>query len=230
MARTEEAAGERQEKERFRELSGFTAGIAHEIKNPLNSLALLCEMMEKNAPDVLAGDAALGRIEVQKISRILDRFSAVLRPLDLRLETIEADAVIGDAVEAASPAAVSKGIPIRREPGSGPRLRADRGLLAQALFNIVRNGLEASADGEIVIRAEKNKAGVLISVEDSGPGIPAADRDRIFEPFFSTKADGLGVGLFLARKIVEAHGGRISAADRKSGGSVFRIELPGEKG
>ncbi len=230
LARTEEAAGERQEKERFRELSGFTAGIAHEIKNPLNSLALLCEMMEKNAPHALAGDAALGRIEVQKISRILDRFSAVLRPLDLRLETIEADAVIGDAVEAASPAAVSKGIPVRWEPGPGRRLRADRGLLAQALFNVVRNGLEASAGGEIVIRAEKNKAGVLISVEDSGPGIPAADRDRIFEPFFSTKADGLGVGLFLARKIVEAHGGRISAADRKSGGSVFRIELPGEKG
>lgn len=229
LAWTEEAAAERQEKERFRELSGFTAGIAHEIKNPLNSLSLLCELMEKKAPEDLAGEAALGRMEVQKISRILDQFSAALRPVDLRMEAVEVTAVIGDAVEAAAAAAAAKGVSIRWEPGPGPVIRADRGLLAQALFNVVRNGLDAAGNGEIGIRVDRKKGGVLISVEDRGPGIPAGDLERVFEPFFSTKSGGLGVGLFLARKIVEAHGGRISAAGREGGGTVFRTELPGEK-
>lgn len=230
LARAGEAAAEREEKEKFRELSGFTAGIAHEIKNPLNSLALLCALLEKKAPEELAGDAALGRMEVQKIGRILDQFSAALHPVDLRLETVDVAAVVGDAVEAAASASASAGTSIRWDLGPGPIVRADRGLLAQALFNIIRNGLEAAAaGGGIGIRVERMKGGARISIEDSGPGIPAGDLERVFEPFYSTKSDGLGVGLFLTRKIVEAHGGRVYAVGRQGGGTVFHIELPGEK-
>lgn len=232
LTRAGEAAAEREEKEKFRELSGFTAGIAHEIKNPLNSLALLCEMVEKKAPEGLAADAVLGRMEVQKIGRILDQFSAALRPVDLRLESVDVAAVVGDAVEAASAstASASAGTSILWDRGPGPIVRADRGLLAQALFNVIRNGLEAAAaGGGIEIRVERTRSGVLISVEDSGPGIPAGDLERVFEPFYSTKSDGLGVGLFLTRKIVEAHGGRIKAGGRQGGGTIFHIELPGEK-
>ncbi len=229
LARAAEAEAERKEKERYRELSGFTAGVAHEIKNPLNSLVLLCEMMEKKAPENLAGEAALGRAEVQKIARILDQFSSALRPVDLRLETIAASAAVIDAIEALRPAAEARGVPLRRRPGSEPSLRADRGLLAQAIFNILRNGLEASESGEVSVQVDKKKSLAVILIEDTGPGIPEENRERIFEPFFSTKADGLGVGLFLARKIIEAHGGRISASAREAGGTVFRVELPGEK-
>jgi signal transduction histidine kinase len=231
LAQSEDATAEREEKERFREISGFTAGIAHEIKNPLNSLALLCEIMERKAPGELAGEAALGRAEVQKIGRILDQFSAALRPVDLRKDLVGVDELVRDAVQALEPSAAAKGVPIRWETRPGLAVRADRGLLAQALFNVVRNGLEAAetGGGGVDVRAERRKGHVLVTVEDTGPGIPAGDLERIFEPFFSTKADGLGVGLFLARKIIEAHAGRITAERRAGGGTVFRIEFTGGK-
>ncbi len=103
----------------------------------------------------------------------------------------------------------------------------DRALLVQALFNIIRNAVEAVASGFVAARAERRRGRVRIDIDDTGPGIPAADLERVFDPFVTTKTEGLGVGLFLSRKIIEAHDGVITAGPRPGGGTRVRIELPG---
>jgi signal transduction histidine kinase len=227
VIKAEEAAAERQEKERYREISGFTAGVAHEIKNPLNSLGLMCELIERKAPADLAADAALGKAEVQKIGRIVDQLSSALRAPTLRPEPVRLDELAAEVVRDLAPEAEALGVPVGLISSEPAVVRADRGLLAQALGNLIRNALQAGSSGAVELRIERHRSRVLLWIDDRGPGIPDEDRERIFEPFFSTKPGGLGVGLFLTRRIIEAHGGRIEALSRPGGGTRFRIELAG---
>jgi len=228
VARAREAEAERQEKERFKSISGFTAGVAHEIKNPLNSLSLLFELLGRKAPAEMAQDIALGKGEVGKIARTIDRFSETIRPLALRRENILIAPLLDAVRSAFEKESAAKGVPIRTEVDP-PALRvsADRDLLTQALANLVRNSLEATDRGDVFVSAAGRKKAVVIRVEDSGPGVAPEDRDRVFEPFHSSKPSGLGVGLFLVRNIIQSHDGTVAAAARPGGGSVFTIELPG---
>jgi signal transduction histidine kinase len=228
VIRAKEAEAERQEKERFKSISGFTAGVAHEIKNPLNSLSLLFELLSRKAPAEVAEDIALGKGEVERIARTIDRFSETIRPLALRKETVLLAPLIDMVRSAFEKESGSKGVLIRTEVDP-PALSAslDRDLLTQALANLVRNALEATESGEIRVSAAGRKRAVVIRVEDRGTGIAPEDLDRVFEPFHSSKPSGLGVGLFLVRNIVQSHGGTVAAAARPGGGSVFTIELPG---
>jgi signal transduction histidine kinase len=228
VARAQEAEAERQEKDRFKSISGFTAGVAHEIKNPLNSLALLFELLGRKVPAELAPNVALGRDEVERIARTIDRFSETIRPLALRKEPLLLSSVLDGVRSAFETESAAKGVSVRTRvdpPGLG--VVADPDLLAQALENLVRNSLEATGHGEILIAAAARKRAVVIRVEDTGTGIAAEDLDRVFEPFHSSKPSGLGVGLFLVRNIVQSHGGTVSAAARPGGGSVITIEIPG---
>lgn len=228
VARAEEAEAEGQEKERFKSISGFTAGVAHEIKNPLNSLSLLFELLARKAPAEMAEDVALGRGEVERIAQTIDRFSETIRPLALRRETVLVAPVLEEVRNAFEKESDAKEVPIRVE-ADPPTLStsADRDLLIQALANLVRNALEATDRGEVRVSASVRKRTVVIRVEDTGPGIAPEDLDLVFEPFHSSKPSGLGVGLFLVRNIVQSHGGTVAAAVRPGGGSVFTIELPG---
>ena len=228
VARAEEAEAERQEKERFKAISGFTARVAHEIKNPLNSLSLLLELLGRKAPAEMAEDIALGRGEVEKIAGTIDRFSETIRPLAPRKTTAALGPVLESVRSVFEKEASAKGVALRIEVDP-PGLTAnfDRDLLIQALANLVRNSIEATARGEIRIRAAGRKRSIVIRVEDTGEGIAPEDLERIFEPFHSSKPSGLGVGLFLVRNIVQSHGGTVAAGVRPGGGSVITIELPG---
>jgi signal transduction histidine kinase len=228
VEKTREAETERLEKERFREISAFTSGVAHEIKNPLNSLALLFELLLKRAPDGLRADLALGKAEIRNIGGIVDRFSDATKPIHIEPRPFslgEALRLAGDAVarEEASAAARLRVLPCDRLAARG-----DRDLLVQAVINLVKNALEASDDSLVEVQARRRKKNVTIEVRDTGPGIPAEVLPRVFEPFFSTKRKGMGIGLYLAQRIVEAHGGTIEAAHREGGGTRFLVQIPGE--
>ncbi|MDD8025610.1 MAG: HAMP domain-containing sensor histidine kinase [Acidobacteriota bacterium] len=227
LVRAEEAMAERKEKRRFQELSGFSAGIAHEIKNPLNGLALLFESLERRAPAECAEDTALGRAEVERIGRIVDQFSSAARPLEIKAERILVGDLLREAAELLAGEASRRGISLRTEAPESLAVIGDRALLLQALFNLLRNAVEATEAGAVEALAERRHGRVHIDVEDTGHGIPEADLERIFDPFTSTKPGGLGVGLFLTRKIVEAHDGTVAAEPRAEGGARFRIDLPG---
>ncbi len=227
LEKTREAETERLEKERFREISAFTSGVAHEIKNPLNSLALLFELLQKRAPADLGEDLRLGKAEIQNIGRLVDRFSDATRPLHLEnreFAVSEALGLAGEAVAREYPSASSR---LRILPGDPVTARGDRELLAQAVLNLAKNALEASPESRVEIEARRRKKGLAIEVRDTGPGIPAEDLPRVFEPFFSTKKKGMGIGLYLAQRIVQAHGGSIEAERPEDGGTRFLIHIPG---
>ncbi len=227
VAKAREAEAERLEKERFREISAFTSGVAHEIKNPLNSLSLLLDLVAAKVPHEVRPDIGLGKEQVQAVAGIVDRFSSAVKPIAPRLEPVALEEIIHLAREAL----------LRELPSAGPRLetavdprvrlKADRNLLLQALLNLMRNALEASEVSTVRLEARNIRRAVEIVVRDDGPGIPEADTDRVFEPFFSTKDKGLGIGLYLARKIIEAHGGRLEARSQEGRGTEFRILIPG---
>jgi signal transduction histidine kinase len=227
MAKTREAEIERLEKERFREISAFTSGVAHEIKNPLNSLSLLIDLLGQKAPLKAKDDLALGKAQVQTIARIVDRFSSAVKPLHPVPEFLALDEVIGLAMDnlASEMPDTSSRLHLDTPPGLG--LMGDRELLAQAVLNILKNAVEASVDAPVRVEGRRNKKRVEIRVRDKGPGIPPEVFARVFEPFYTTKEKGMGIGLYLTKRIIEAHGGTIEARSREGAGTEFRIELPG---
>lgn len=227
MAKAREAEAERKEKEQFREISAFTAGVAHEIKNPLNSLALVLELLGRKAGPEMKGDVDLGKAQVRTVARIVDRFSRVVKVVRPDVEPLALDAVVRQAAD--NLAAEVPDVPsrLRIEVPAGLGLNADRDLLAQAFLNVLKNAVEAAEATGVRVTARRVGGRIEALVQDEGPGLPAGTADRVFEPFYSTKGTGMGIGLYLAKKIVEAHGGTIEARSLPGQGAEFRIELPG---
>lgn len=218
-----EAETERIEKERYKEISAFTSGIAHEIKNPLNSLALLFELLAKRMPAEFQQDVSIGSGEVEKISRIIDQFSATLKPLELKKEHLILKDLIAD-IQVMNP---SEDTEIRYEEEGEISFWADKDLLRQALLNLIQNSLDAIENGEIKVQGKKHKKRIFISVKDKGRGIPSDELEHIFDPFFSRKKGGMGIGLYLTKKIIEAHEGKITCESRLGKGTTFFIQMPG---
>jgi len=227
LAKTREVREQQKEKERFREISAFTSGIAHELKNPLNSLSLLLNLVHKKAPPELSSDTALGKEEIKRISGIIDHFSNAIKPISLKKETFSFMELIQDISRQAEASQLNN----HEIEYTGPEkleLQGDRMLLNQAVFNLVKNAMEASESGPVTICAEHKKKTISIVVRNQGKEIPQEDRDRIFSPFFSLKKDGMGIGLYITRKIIEAHEGSINFTSILGEGTSFCIKLPGE--
>jgi len=228
LEKKREAEEERKEKERYREISAFTSGVGHEIKNPLNSVSLIFELLQKKAPVYLQEEVSAGKEEIQKISRIIDQFASYLRPLKLSKETFAlaelVSSVRGSLIKESDKAEVE----IRYVESSSIALNADKDLMNQALINLLRNSIEAGSGGEVSIKAQQKKKKVFIKIEDSGQGIAEEDEQHIFEPFFSRKRKGLGIGLYLTKKIVEAHEGKIEVQSKIGVGTTFLIQIPGD--
>jgi len=222
-----ETEKEKKEKERYMEISAFTSGVAHEIKNPLNSLVLLFELLQKRFPEQFKKDIEAGENEVRKISRIIDQFSSALKPLELKKTLVSFGDLIEEVKQIVEINASSKGTKIKLIKKGQINVNADKDLLRQALVNLVENALEAGTGGKIIITIDAYKKRKIIKIEDSGGGIPQEDREHIFDPFFSTKKNGMGIGLYLTRKIIKAHEGKISFEVKQKKGTVFTIELPG---
>jgi signal transduction histidine kinase len=227
LDKKKEVENEKKEKEKYREISAFTSGIAHEIKNPLNSLSLLFELLHKRVPEELQKDLSLGKEEIQKVSRIIDQFSASLKPFSLNKEMFSLAEMVSDVRESLLKEFNTDGVEISYSESSAIILNADKGLMQQAFLNLLKNSLEASEKGRIGIRAWKKKGKVLVRIDDPGRGILEEYRELIFEPFFSTKKKGMGVGLYLTKKIIEAHEGEIAVKSQTGQGTTFFMQIPG---
>lgn len=226
--REQEVVQAKSEMEHYREISAFTSGVAHEIKNPLNSLALIFELLGKKAPSSLLPQVRIGQQEVQRISRVVDEFSKVIKPLQIKREKGELREIVDNLLREYEVLAQENKVEVKGEIPPGIRLHVDLLLFSQAVGNIIKNAIEASPGGKVEIAGGKRGKKVLLTVADTGQGLNEAELKQIFEPFFSTKKEGLGIGLYLARKIIEAHGGRIVVQPRPEGGSLFIVEMGGE--
>ncbi|MGE5234704.1 MAG: sensor histidine kinase [Acidobacteriota bacterium] len=210
-------------------LGELAAGVAHELRNSLATLKGYLTLIERRPDEETIADY-LGEIrrETDHLQRVLEDFLAFARPGSARLEDLDLLAVVRRA--AADPALAGAAIAVAAQPGEAARIRGDAQLLERALRNLLHNAVQAQrsagAAGPVEVRLVREGDGVEVVIEDRGAGVPAELRDRLFHPFASGRADGVGLGLALTHRIVDLHGGRVTLEDRPGGGTRARVALP----
>jgi two-component system sensor histidine kinase HydH len=246
MTRTEEAAAQLAESnrslretqvslrrsERLAALGQLTAGLAHELRNPLGTIKASAEMLTKQNvqqnPKVQAEMAEYIGSEVNRMNSLITSFLNFARPLQIHPAEGDLDAVVDGVLRQQADLAKQRQVRVSvQKPEDGCRFSFDADLLAVALTNLLQNAIQASAAGqEVEIRIERSAADVRVWVTDHGSGIPAQHLESIFNPFFTTKPQGVGLGLPIVAKIVDEHQGRIDVASEEGKGTKFEIVLP----
>ncbi|HEY8503807.1 MAG TPA: ATP-binding protein [Gemmataceae bacterium] len=213
----------------------IAAGIAHEVRNPLTTMKILIQAAtEREAGELSPRDLQVLEEEIGRLERLIGSFLEFARPPKTEKRPFELDRVFRQTLGLIRPRAEAAGVTLKcRLPRPPLTLEADIGQVHQVLFNLLLNALQASPrGGTVTVEAKpariRRRGGryLVLSVRDEGPGLPGDLGDQIFEPFVSTKESGMGLGLSICRRIVEAHGGRVTAADHPGGGAVFTVTLP----
>ena len=225
-------------REKMASLGQVAAGIAHEIRNPLSGINVFLESIKENFQDPESSGDVLELIEAaqdtsNKIEGVIKRVLDFSRPAELKLASTVINQAVDNAIKLTATSLRKVNIKIDSHLAADlPLVNVDLQLLEQALLNMITNAAEAlkgiGEPGRIHLATQKAKDGVLITVKDSGPGIPPEIRNRIFDPFFTTKVDGSGIGLSLCQRIIADHGGTIVIASSELGGTQFTIHLPGK--
>jgi two-component system sensor histidine kinase HydH len=210
-------------------LGELAATVAHEIRNPLGAIKGYAQLLEEGVgPEAAKRAASTMREECVRIERTVEQVLGYARdappqraPVDLR-EVLDAELArhAGDAAE--------RGVRIVRGYGDEKvDIQADRDQIARLIGNLVSNALAASPrDGRVTVALRPSRRHVEVAVADEGPGVAAVDRERVFEPFYTKRAGGTGLGLAVVRRIAEAHGGTVRVDDRPGGGAEFVVRLP----
>lgn len=230
----EEKNRELERRNRLAALGEMAAGVAHEVRNPLGGILLSATMLENDLRDV--PDSRKHAQRISHAARMLDgvvgdilAFASHGEP---RFEAVDVGELTHEAVDLLKPGTSDRSIMVQNTETRAV-IDADSVQLRRALLNVIANAIAAGGEeGRVWIRVDRpavEEAVLRISVSDNGPGVPTALRDRIFNPFFTTKDSGTGLGLAIVHGIVEAHGGRIEVDDRDGGGAVFRLLLPGRR-
>ncbi len=252
LARVRSAERRARSAERLAELGSMTSGLAHEIKNPLSTVSLNAQLLAEGIDELAAEPEAKARLQnrVKALRRETDRlrgilsdfleFAGELRPVPAPLDL---NALVDELAEFFRPEAQRQGVDLRTDPAPQPAtVHADARLIKQALLNLVLNATQAMAGsggggggggggGQLFIRTRlaKDDAGARtaeVHVIDTGPGIPPEVVANIFNPYFTTKAGGTGLGLPTARRIAEAHHGRLTVHTDPGRGTDFTLSLP----
>lgn len=234
--------------ERLAELGTLTSGLAHEIKNPLSTVGLNVQLLQEDLttqPD----EEQLGRIrrrldslrrETQRLREILEDFLRFAGRMKLDLAPTDLHVVIDEMIDFYSPQAQAADIHLRTQLDAAPSLcPLDASLFKQALLNLLINAVHAMTTArekqqphggasELLLRTRREGADIRIDLIDTGPGIDAQTLPRIFEPYFSTRRGGTGLGLPTTRRIIEEHGGTITCHSEPGRGTNFVIHLPGK--
>jgi signal transduction histidine kinase len=223
---------------RFSMAGELTATIAHEINQPLGAILTNVEtaelMVKSPAPDLREIGEILADIrrDDERAGEVISRLRSLLKKAPFELKPIDLNDIVRETVQFLSTWAIAREVELTRfiVPIELP-IKGDLIQLQQVIVNLIVNAMDAmsgmpSAERRITISTERDGNSACLSVSDAGPGIPAAQLKEVFEPFFTTKPQGMGMGLSIARTIVEAHGGHISAENREGRGAMFRITLP----
>ena len=215
-------------------MSSIARGVAHEFKNPLNAIALRLELLRgrvaEEAPEA-ESDIDILTQEVARLDQVVKTFLDLNRPVTLEREAIQAGHLVNEVLQLVKPEAEQAGIATELVNNGGPvNLCADEGLLRQALLNVVKNSIEAMpGGGKLCVTVSQRGGDCEIAVADTGPGIPAEVSERIFDPYFSTKDRGSGIGLTLTMRAMRLHGGSVEVESTPGKGSTFRLCLPAEQ-
>ncbi len=218
--------------ERLASMGNLAAGVAHEIRNPLNSINLIIQQLkeelytDRQAEEHRSMLSTVGN-EITRISAIIEHFLRFARPPELSLMTIPLDQLISEVLGVVEVKARMNHISISTFVEPDVKCFCDADQIKQALVNIVLNAIEeVQKDGKITIHAGKQNTMIYFQIGDSGGGMDTEILPKIFDPYFTTKDSGMGLGLSEVFRIVTAHGGKIFAENSTNNGAVFSIRLP----
>ncbi len=215
---------------RDRQLKLMLGGVAHEVKNPLGGIELFSGLIaeELEGKEGLAearGHVEKVRRELDYLKRIVDDFLAYAREQKLAKARFDASGLVQAAAEHLRGEAAARGVRLEASAEAG-QVEGDVNLLTSALVNLLKNAVQAAPkDSAVKLHGAPAKGRYVVEVQDAGPGIPKDLQSRVFQPFFTTREKGTGLGLPLARKLAEAHGGTLSVSS-VPGDTTFRLELP----
>ena len=216
----------------------LASSLAHELNQPLGAILRNAEagelLLQDPSPDLDELQAILADIrgEDQRAGHIIDRMRSMMKRREPERHRLNLDVLVDEVVALVRPDAERRRVRLVRETGAAmPPIQGDRIQLQQVLLNLLVNAMDALADNPpaasvVTLRTQLADRTVEVAVSDNGQGIPADSLLRVFEPFFTSKPDGLGMGLAISRGIIEAHGGRLWAENNTTGGATFAFVLP----
>ena len=240
------------ESERIQALTLLAASVAHELGNPLNALSIHLQLMDREIrklgqpsaageagdPDEVSDIAAklekyisVAKGEVNRLDYIVTQFLQAIRPSKPKLKKSSLNDTVEETIELLRPEFDNRGQAIKLEfAKSLPLAVFDAAQIKQSLINLMKNSMHAmSTGGELTIKTGEAAAGVWVSLTDTGGGIPQEQIKRIFEPYYTTKEKGSGLGLMIVQRIVRDHDGRLELVSHGGKGTTFRIWLPQEE-
>ena len=223
-------------------LGELTGSLAHELNQPLTAILNNAEVAQQHLEAEVIDVAKLRDIvsdivaDDKRAAGVIRRLRTMLRKGALEHVVLNVNDVVREVTELVRNDTILRDIPVHLDlAGALPPVRGDRAQLQQVVLNMVLNGLEATSASNglarrLVIRTSAEGKDVVVAVEDSGTGIDVEELDRLFQPLYTTKAEGLGMGLAIARTIVGAHGGELRASNNAGGGATFAFTLPADSG
>ncbi len=220
----------------YAEISQLAGGLAHEIRNPLSTLSLNLDLLDEDfqGAETLRDRRVKDRVgrlkrEVQRLYDIVENFLRFARVQELRTSATDLNALVEELCDFYEPQASTQGIVVRTYFSPDlPRPVIDADLFKQAVLNLMLNAEHAMADGgELIMTTRRQGPWIVLDVIDTGAGMPEDVQAKIFDPFYSTRSGGSGLGLPTTRKIVEAHGGTIEVDSVPGKGTRFSLRLPG---
>ena len=224
--------------ERLSALGNLAAGVAHEVRNPLNAISIAAQRLKSEFKPTSSEEDYqnfLSNIlsEIKRLDQIVIQFLSLARSQKLNLELTDSASYLTEILNLVKVEAEAKGIRVLSKLSDSARLKIDRPEMKKALLNIILNGMEAMQSGGTLTVETRQKTGadvLEIFISDTGRGIPAEDITKIFQPYFSTKEKGSGLGLAIAHRIVTDHRGKIEVRSEIGKGTSFVIGLPIETG
>lgn len=224
------------ENERVKSILELSAGVAHELGNPLNSLNIHLQLLQRQLQKLEAGAARdkLGKSleicagEVERLDNIITHFLEAVRPREPQLHDIDLISPLEESIEFLGPELEGAGIRVDVEIASSlPVIQGDRDQIKQVFFNIIKNARQAMKAGGIIrIRAFSDDEFAYVQIGDTGEGIPQEELSKVFQPYFSTKKDGHGLGMMIVERIMRDHGGQIGINSRTGVGTLVTLQFP----
>lgn len=224
------------ESEKLNAVTLLAAGVAHELGNPLNSLNIHLQLLDRDlrkrkggkGDEELLESVRVARGEVRRLDTIIHQFLGAVRPAHATRGMVNINTVIRESLAFLQPEIQDRDVIVQEELSNGlPLVPANADQLKQAIYNLIKNALQALSHGGILrVTTTRSDTHLVISFEDNGSGIPAEDMAHITEPYFTKKKNGTGLGLFIVQRILNEHGGHLELLSEPGRGTTARILLP----